>query len=86
MRNLTFRLKSVYKNGWYQLLNIFHCIRRDGLQGVAAEHGGADKIAAYVSVHAYSQLWMYPNGYLKTLSKHNSDLKRVAAKATSALR
>ena len=43
------------------------------------------KIAAFVSVHAFSQLWMTPYGSKKSLSPYNADLKRVAHKAVSAL-
>ena len=42
-------------------------------------------IAAYVSIHSYSQLWMTPYGSKKSLSRHNTDLKRVAQRAVSAL-
>ena len=43
------------------------------------------KIASFVSVHAFSQLWMTPYGSKKSLSPYNADLKRVAQKAVSAL-
>merc|ERR1712018_1113709 len=43
------------------------------------------KIASFVSVHAFSQLWMTPYGSKKSLSPYNADLKRVAHKAVSAL-
>ena len=56
---------------------------RDSLQRVLAEH---NQKVAYVSVHAFSQLWMYPNGYTKSHSKHHNDLKLVASKAVQALR
>jgi len=55
---------------------------RDALTGVKAKQ----PIAAYVSVHSYSQLWMFPNGHLKSLSHHHRDLNRVAKKAVLALR
>ena len=42
-------------------------------------------IAAFVSVHSFSQLWMTPYGSKKSLSPYNTDLKRVAQKAVSAL-
>jgi len=42
-------------------------------------------VAAFVSVHSYSQLWMTPYGSKKSLSPHNTDLKRVAQIAVSAL-
>ena len=56
---------------------------RDALKTALVDH---NKQVTYVSVHAYSQLWMFPNGHTKSLSKHNSDLKSVANKATQALR
>ena len=43
------------------------------------------KIASFVSVHAFSQLWMTPYGSKKSLSPYHNDLKRVAQKAVSAL-
>ena len=43
------------------------------------------KIAAAVSVHAYSQLWLYPYGTMKRVSSHSADLDRVASKSVSAL-
>ena len=43
------------------------------------------KIASFVSVHSFSQLWMTPYGSKKSLSPYNTDLKRVAQKAVSAL-
>ncbi len=58
---------------------------RDGLQTVVSQHGGS-KHVTYVSVHAYSQLWMFPNGHLKSLSKYHTDLKRVANVAANSLR
>ena len=47
--------------------------------------GRTQTIAAYVSVHSYSQLWMTPYGSKKSLSRHNTDLKRVAQRAVTAL-
>ena len=44
-----------------------------------------DKLAAYVSVHAYSQLWMIPNGHVKNLSPHHNDLMEAAEAATQAI-
>ena len=43
------------------------------------------KIASFVSVHSYGQLWMTPYASKKSLSPYNSDLQRVAQKAVSAL-
>ena len=56
---------------------------RDALKTAMADH---NKKVAYISVHAYSQLWMFPNGYTKSLSTHHSDLKLVANKAVQALK
>jgi len=43
------------------------------------------KIASFVSVHSYKQLWMTPYASKKSLSPYNSDLQRVAQKAVSSL-
>ena len=58
---------------------------RTALTQISKQHGGSENVV-YVSVHAYSQLWMYPNGHIKSVSKHDKDLKRVANIAASALR
>ena len=58
---------------------------RTALTQISNNHGGSENVV-YVSVHAYSQLWMYPNGHIKSVSKHDRDLKRVANIAASALR
>ena len=58
---------------------------RTALTDIIANHGGVKNVV-YVSIHAFSQLWMYPNGYTKAKSQNHLDLKRVAAKAVSALR
>ena len=58
---------------------------RTALTQISNNHGGPENVV-YVSVHAYSQLWMYPNGHIKSVSKHDKDLKRVANIAASALR
>lgn len=57
---------------------------RTALTQISNKHGGSENVV-YVSVHAYSQLWMYPNGHIKSVSKHDKDLKRVANIAASAL-
>ena len=56
---------------------------RTNLKAAMVNH---NKKVAYVSVHSYSQLWMFPNGYTKSLSTHHSDLKLVANEAIQALR
>ena len=43
------------------------------------------KIASYVSFHAYSQMWLYPYGTMKRVSAHIEDLDRVANISVSAL-
>ena len=55
------------------------------LEKIIGSHGGPNKVI-YVSVHAYSQLWMFPNGHIKSKSAHHYDLKRVADRAVSDLR
>lgn len=50
---------------------------RDALVGIKAAHNG--KVAAYFSVHAYSQLWMIPNGHIKNSSPNHNDLMKMAA-------
>ena len=55
------------------------------LTKIIGSHGGPNKVI-YVSVHAYSQLWMFPNGHIKSKSAHHYDLKRVADRAVSDLR
>lgn len=52
---------------------------------IVASHGGAEKVI-YVSVHAYSQLWMFPHGYVKSKSPHHYALNKVADKAVKELR
>ena len=44
------------------------------------------KLVSFISVHAYSQLWMTPYGYSKIRSHDYKDLMRVAKAATDALR
>ena len=43
------------------------------------------KIASYVTVHNYGQLWMYPFSIIPRVSPHRADLDRVASKSVSAL-
>ena len=47
---------------------------------------GQDKLAAFVSIHAYSQFWMSPMGYTWDRPKDYSDHMKVMKKATDALR
>ena len=47
---------------------------------------GANRIAAFVSIHAYSQFWMSPYGYTYSHPKDYSDHMKVMKKATDALR
>ena len=56
---------------------------RDSLKQVMVDH---NKKVVYVSVHSYSQFWMFPNGYSNAHSEHHLDLKRVASKAVKALK
>jgi len=51
---------------------------------IIASHGGAEKVV-YVSVHAYSQLWMFPHGHVKSKSPHHYSLNKVANKAVQDL-
>jgi len=43
------------------------------------------KIASYVTVHSFSQLWFYPYSIKPGVSPHRVDLDRVARKSVSAL-
>lgn len=52
---------------------------------IVASHGGPERVV-YVSVHAYSQLWMFPNGHIRSKSPHHYALERVAEKAVGDLR
>ena len=94
IQNYVLKLQNVlYSNNYLYCKDTFHGERpfseaesqaiRDSLKKVMADH---NKEIVYVSVHAFSQLWMFPNGYTKGLSKHHSDLKRVSNKAVEALR
>ncbi|XP_029009943.1 carboxypeptidase A1-like [Betta splendens] len=42
-------------------------------------------IKAFISIHSYSQLLMYPYGYTRTPAKDEDELRRLAKKATDAL-
>ena len=43
------------------------------------------KLASFVTVHSFGQLWMYPYGIKGRVSPHRADLDRVASKSVSAL-
>lgn len=43
-------------------------------------------IVAYISLHAYGQLWMYPWGYTLKPPNDLTDLFRLASRATNAIR
>ena len=43
------------------------------------------KIATYISVHAYSQYWMFPYGYTKSRAKDYNDLKTISKIAVDSL-
>ena len=45
-----------------------------------------DSIRVYMSLHSYSQMWLYPWGYKKGRTSVNSSLERKAVKAVNALR
>ena len=47
--------------------------------------GIGPRLVSFVSVHAYSQLWMFPYGHVKRVAKDHNDLKRLAQVAVSAL-
>ena len=54
---------------------------RDAIRSI----NSTQKIASYVTVHSYSQLWMYPYAMKDRVSPHRDDLDRVASKSVSAL-
>lgn len=56
---------------------------RLGLERAMEDH---KKKMVYMSVHSYTQKWMFPNGHTKSQSKDHMDLKYVAQKAVDALR
>ncbi|XP_056596054.1 carboxypeptidase A1-like [Triplophysa dalaica] len=43
-------------------------------------------LKAFVSIHSYSQMLLYPYGYKSTRAKDKAELDKVARKATTALR
>ncbi|XP_059402402.1 carboxypeptidase A1-like isoform X4 [Carassius carassius] len=43
------------------------------------------KLKAFVSIHSYSQMLLYPYGYTRTPAKDNDELNKLAKKAVSAL-
>ena len=58
---------------------------RDGVARINREYG-ANKIAAFVSIHAYSQMWMSPFGFTFNHPKDYSDHMRVMKKSVGALK
>ena len=58
---------------------------RDGVAMINRKYG-ANKIAAFVSIHAYSQFWMSPHGYTYDYPKDYNDHMRVMKKAVGALK
>ena len=55
-----------------------------GVQIMKSKYGEGN-IAAFVSIHAYSQFWMSPFGYKKDHSKDYKDHMRVMKKSVDAL-
>ncbi|XP_059402498.1 carboxypeptidase A1-like [Carassius carassius] len=43
------------------------------------------KLKAFVSIHSYSQMLLYPYGYTRTPAKDNDELNKLAKKTVSAL-
>uniref|UniRef100_A0A8C1VPJ0 Carboxypeptidase A1 n=1 Tax=Cyprinus carpio TaxID=7962 RepID=A0A8C1VPJ0_CYPCA len=43
------------------------------------------KLKAFVSIHSYSQMLLYPYGYTRTPAKDDAELNKLAKKAVSAL-
>ena len=58
---------------------------RDGLERIRSLYG-PNKIAAYVSVHAFSQMWLSPYGYTNNRTEDYGDQMRVMRKAVEALK
>lgn len=54
---------------------------RDGVRRIKATHD----LVSFVSVHAYSQLWMFPSGHSKRRVGDYTDLKRLSQVAVSSL-
>jgi len=54
-----------------------------GLEDAIKEHNGK---VIQLSIHSYTQKWMFPNSYNRSQSIHHNDLKFVAQKAVEALR
>ena len=57
---------------------------RDGVRNINSLYG-PNKIAAFVSIHAYSQFWMSPYGYTYSQPQDYTDHMRVMKKAVGAL-
>ena len=58
---------------------------RDGVRKINRLYG-QNKIAAFVSIHAYSQYWMSPYGYTYSQPKDYRDHMRVMKKAVGAVK
>ena len=58
---------------------------RDGLKKIKALYG-PDKMAAFVSIHANSQMWLSPYGYTSTRPEDYEDQMRVMRKTVEALK
>ena len=57
---------------------------REGITTMTAKYGPGN-IAAFVSIHAYSQYWMSPFGYKKDYSNDHDDQMYVMKKSVEAL-
>jgi murein tripeptide amidase MpaA len=57
---------------------------RDAIKNIVQIRG--KRLAAYLSVHAYSQFWMSPYGYTKKQAQHYGDHMKVMKAATTALK
>lgn len=44
------------------------------------------RIAAYIAIHSYSQLWMYPYGYKTSLPPNAATLKSLSQAAIAAIK
>jgi len=49
-------------------------------------NGEKGNIAAYISIHSYSQIWMWPWGYTATLPPNNAELNRLSTLAVNAIK
>ncbi|XP_038136390.1 carboxypeptidase A1-like [Cyprinodon tularosa] len=68
--------------------NIYHGARAHSEPEVSSivnflrSHGN---IKAFIAIHSYSQMLLYPYGYTRVPAKDNAELKQVAQKAVTAL-